>query len=1243
MTLDTLWPSLEMLRQKYVLIQAWKKTTNYIRYHNWYADTLGLDIRTVNLPAFIAEIEETLQHPDDWKSDPVRIVPAPKGQQRWWVSPDSGAWEPVKEVRRRIDRSSLRPLAHLSLRDQVVATAIMLCLADRVETRQGDPLNSIQHESARRRVSSYGNRLFCDESNGELSHRWGSTKLYRSYYEDYRTFVTRPSEVADSIERVSGERVFVVDSDLSQFYDRVGPELLAAKTRCFQRDSDDPKFFDLAERVFNWTWDERDESEVSAYSRAAALEDFTRIALPQGLVAAGFFANLVLVSFDEVLRSRIGEDIVPGVRLKDVCRYVDDLRIVVTISPFNRVAELQSAVVTWITRVLEEEAAGLQVSEEKTTVAEFGGSERPLVRQSSRMNRIQSAVSGGFDPLEGAEILDSIQGLMRSQDALSADRSDSAWQFSPVPDVRDETVARFSGGRFRFTYRSIRPLLDDRPTREEAQVPSTLSSDDRAGTGPRSQSELDEDARAFALGLIERWVEDPSNVRLLRIGLDIWPDPDVLQGILSLLRPYTEPGGPRGAPRRVAHYCLTEILRAGATETGLVSDAESLPSSLDLSRYREVLCQEAGRLIRPSSIKLPWYLRQQALLFHAVSDPESTPIERQGTALETQHYRRLILFRRGQLTNLHADDYATFAVLNRRAFVDDPRSVLDLSSLLASDRSTQIAVRDPAFASELAEVDNAFVSLLSARIREDLCINVSQTRGAFDSLADLILKEHENSPLRNELSLLMFSRALLEELQASNNFECLTPSQVGLRIEVKQGVAEIGSIELLRSSAEPRESIYSPPDWCSEGERWRFQLGFLLRFILTRQPDFTSIVYRSTTRVRIHEYYRPVKSHWYQRLYGLLNVQRAFGADWLPITDWMERFLLALMRWPGCRLAAGFEWVEDGIERVLQEISKRVDFLKHLRGDATGCLFLPRTAKWPTAHTGTRSLRACVVQTAIPDTVCANDLEFARRDSRRRHRFHLSAALAAVRRMLALRRTHTESDGRLDWLILPELSVHPDDVRRHLIPFARSHRTIILAGLTYEELFPGEPLVNSALWVTPEWSSQYGLQVRDFRQGKYHLAPAEKQHRLQGFRPCQWLVGFPWSQGEDDLRLTASVCYDATDLSLASDLRDRSDVFAIPSLNRDIKTFDQMALALHYHMYQLVIVANNGRYGGRNAYWPLHEQHEKQLFHLHGQPQASIAFLEIDDIADFLSRGIEKPQTLVPSKSGIWKSPPAGR
>jgi hypothetical protein len=202
---------------------------------------------------------------------------------------------------------------------------------------------------------------------------------------------------------------------------------------------------------------------------------------------------------------------------------------------------------------------------------------------------------------------------------------------------------------------------------------------------------------------------------------------------------------------------------------------------------------------------------------------------------------------------------------------------------------------------------------------------------------------------------------------------------------------------------------------------------------------------------------------------------------------------------------------------------------------------------------------------------------------------------------------------------------------------------MILAGMTYERLIAEQPLINSALWVIPEWSAAHGLQIRTRRQGKAYLAPSEQTFnigttRLQGFRPCQWLIGYLWSSdpAAQPLWLTASVCYDATDLRMAADLRNESDVYAIPAFNKDVKTFDQMALALHYHMFQLIIVANNGQYGGSNAYWPVDDPHRRQVFHLHGQPQASIAFLEIDYIADLLNR-----RNCAGPSSG-WKYPPAG-
>ena len=547
------------------------------------------------------------------------------------------------------------------------------------------------------------------------------------------------------------------------------------------------------------------------------------------------------------------------------------------------------------------------------------------------------------------------------------------------------------------------------------------------------------------------------------------------------------------------------------------------------------------------------------------------------------------------------------------------------------------------FARELGETADGVSDGLPLRIREDLCIDRYEAADGEISLSQFIMADPVRNSLRNELSILRFAIAFLRQLEQLDHSSSMvfTPGQILLREPIENDVADIRSISIKQSTTSTSGSLYAPPPWCRSEDRWRFQLGFLLRFIFSGQPDFTvaSSSRRSSGKPEI---YHPLKSHWYQRIYGLFNAQEAFGHDWLPISDWMELFLLMLLRWPGCRSVERFNWIKDGIPRTIKKIRMRIDSLETKRGLSSRVLMLPMSFAWDSDRSQ-NILRACVVQTVIPaiDEISAVDLSFSSPTVRRKHRAHLSAALAAVGRMLDLRATHYRDEKKLDWLILPELSVHPDDVDTHLVPFARKYRTLILAGLTYEELFLGQPLVNSAMWIMPEWTKAGGLRVRKRRQGKWHLAPDERQFFLQPFRPCQWLLQYPWSWNRSVV-LTASVCYDATDLALTADLRTLSDVFAVPALNKDVNTFDQMAQALHYHMFQLVVVVNNGQYGGSNAHWPISDIHRRALFHLHGQRQASVGFFEIDDIADYLDRRRRSRRLAQPRRPRGWKYPPAG-
>ena len=119
------------------------------------------------------------------------------------------------------------------------------------------------------------------------------------------------------------------------------------------------------------------------------------------------------------------------------------------------------------------------------------------------------------------------------------------------------------------------------------------------------------------------------------------------------------------------------------------------------------------------------------------------------------------------------------------------------------------------------------------------------------------------------------------------------------------------------------------------------------------------------------------------------------------------------------------------------------------------------------------------------------------------------------------------------------LSVPQNDVE---VPSRRSQttapRALILTGLTYEEILAGQPVVNSALFVIPEWSDAYGLQIKTRRQGKAHLAPNEQAFTGGGAHVTLGIPALPVVDrlsvvecGRYPARLAhGSVCYDAMDL-----------------------------------------------------------------------------------------------------------------
>lgn len=214
---NSLAPHGESLADVVVLAQAWKKSHAFIRRHNWYADVLELDASTIDLEDRLVRWGEEICD-DGFRPQALLLVPAPKNAK--WAfraapninsiddllnvnldslgsDPTFDDWSPraanqgeqgtadaLAETTQR-----LRPLAHLTIRDQTLATAVMMCLAEAVESAQGDTTDTDLLTARAAGVVSYGNRLHCSWEHAATQRArarfsWGNSRTYRQYFQD---------------------------------------------------------------------------------------------------------------------------------------------------------------------------------------------------------------------------------------------------------------------------------------------------------------------------------------------------------------------------------------------------------------------------------------------------------------------------------------------------------------------------------------------------------------------------------------------------------------------------------------------------------------------------------------------------------------------------------------------------------------------------------------------------------------------------------------------------------------------------------------------------------------------------------------------------------------------------------------------------------------------------------------------------------------------------------------------------
>jgi hypothetical protein len=430
-------------------------------------------------------------------------------------------------------------------------------------------------------------------------------------------------------------------------------------------------------------------------------------------------------------------------------------------------------------------------------------------------------------------------------------------------------------------------------------------------------------------------------------------------------------------------------------------------------------------------------------------------------------------------------------------------------------------------------------------------------------------------------------------------------------------------------------SVYEPEPWENASFTKLAKIGRLTRAAIMGSPDFSvmsmyagkyegEIIY-SDGGSKIKPY-RGLKSSWLKRRYGIHSDRRLMKGPYNSFSPWISGVLSSLLAWPGARVESGFENID--MQNLGDILDERLKLLAKLYGKASETLMLPVdfdikcffTDKEDILCDENIGINIAVVQ-AMPleegeyKTLIDNDDVGIRTRMRR----CLSDILMVLHKTFKMKSHVDARQKNLNIIVFPELCVHPNDVKM-LKRVADKFNCIIFFGETYQKHpYENDSYINCGRWLIPQKrnAEDVGSSYIELIQGKKYPTTHEYQligDCLKGFRPVQWLIN-GCIDGKKLWTITASICYDSTDIKLSADLRDCVDGYLISAQNQDVGVFDTMAESLRYRMYNHTIIVNTANYGGSTIQAPYRDSYKRTLMHIHGakQPMVAIVTMNLND------------------------------
>ena len=600
--------------------------------------------------------------------------------------------------------------------------------------------------------------------------------------------------------------------------------------------------------------------------------------------------------------------------LLDYCRYVDDLRVVVVVKKEIKTEQVEDIVSARIGKELtaycKKQHLKLELNTTKTEAIaweDFVG----LGSTSKFMRGVQKQISQAPDPVTLANATGNLDHLLwladtvEVKDGAGKNVLELAHIERPKTDVRDDTIQRFAANRLRYVLRLRRGMADP------------MEKDDSATSSPVSEREsLDHEIENVARKLIACFAKNPALTGVLRCGLDLNPSPDLLLPVLDALEAKLSNEETEFAEqeKKVALYILSDLLKAGAVETGFAR-AENYPSSSNIEGYRNELLRVALELVDQDG--LPWFIYQQALLYLASMH---YPVSEKNDEFLSEYMalHRALKFVKPNFKNFSSDfcaglivlqmtgDYFKFETwlcdwLNKEKKASNAIAMIDKIAVLAPGILTAVCrkwKKNPR--------KTWYRHALDTYIAPFKPISKSKSLENWDDQSQPLaaIVSHPENPFVQENALLKLAETLVDgylQEEIPLNAE-LTLCNLEVQCD-NWALIQTPDAKITASYEEDERTLpcYQTPAWCQEKMEWAYHLGRILRSSIIGQEDFTHRYYHPQDVPGVG--YRRLESSWYKRRVGLMPVASGLGEEVTPIPPWTNELILWLLQWPGLEIS----------------------------------------------------------------------------------------------------------------------------------------------------------------------------------------------------------------------------------------------------------------------------------------------------------------------------------------------------